>query len=79
MHYYWGSFDPKNFVFFPLLVPTVVWSLIWKGIALYRAARNEQKGWFVALLIINTLGILEIVYLLLFSAPTKKTATKKRT
>ena len=42
-----------------------IWSLIWKGIGLYRAARNKDKGWFVAILLLNTLGILPIVYLLL--------------
>lgn len=45
----------------------VVWSLIWKGMALWKAARLGSKGWFVALLIINTLGILEILYIYVFS------------
>lgn len=71
MHYY-REFNPGNFSLFPFLVPVVVWSLFWKGMALYRAARNSQKGWFVALLIINTAGILEIVYILFFSNPPKK-------
>lgn len=46
-----------------LLVILVVWELIWKGFALWRAGRNNHPGWFVALLIINTVGILPIVYL----------------
>lgn len=49
-----------------LLALVVVWSVVWKGIALWRAARNYQRGWFIALLILNTAGILEIVYLLWF-------------
>ncbi len=73
MHY-WGSFDPGKFVFFPILVPALIWSMTWKGLALWRAARNSQKGWFVVLLIVNTAGILEIVYLLFFSQPKKKKA-----
>lgn len=44
-----------------------LWSLIWKGIALWRAAHNEQKIWFVALLVINTFGILELIYLFKFA------------
>jgi len=48
-------------------VPLIVWTLFWKGYALWRSARNSQKGWFVFLLIFNTLGILEILYLLLLS------------
>ena len=38
----------------------ILWTLPWKGIALWKAARNHQKGWYVAILIIQTLGILEI-------------------
>jgi uncharacterized membrane protein YiaA len=45
----------------------MVWSLIWKGLALWKSARLEQKGWFVALLILNTVGILDILYLYVFS------------
>jgi hypothetical protein len=63
-------------LFLPFLIPVALWSLIWKGLALYKAARNEHKGWFVALLIINTAGILEIVYFLLFSNPPKKKKAK---
>lgn len=41
----------------------IAWSIIWKGLALWRAARLKQTGWYVALLIINTAGIFEIIYL----------------
>jgi methionyl-tRNA synthetase len=44
-----------------------VWSLVWKGFALYRAGKQSQPGWFVALFLINTVGVLEILYLSLFS------------
>lgn len=44
-----------------------IWSLVWKGLALWRAARKNSKYWFVAILIINTLGLLEIIYLVFFS------------
>lgn len=55
-----------------LLPFLIVWSLTWKGLALWRAARLKQVGWFIALLLINTLGILEIVYLYMFSERPKK-------
>ena len=45
----------------------LIWSLVWKGMALWKAARNDQRYWFVALLIINTGGILEILYLFIFA------------
>ena len=40
-----------------------LWTLFWKGLALWHAARRGQTGWFMALLIFNTAGILEIIYL----------------
>ena len=46
-----------------LTVLILVWSLPWKGVALWKAARLEHKKWFILLLIINTLGILEIYYI----------------
>ena len=45
------------------LVILMVWSLIWKGIALWKSSRLSHKKWFVALLVINTVGILEILYI----------------
>ncbi len=41
----------------------ILWSVIWKGIALWKSGRLNQKGWFIVLLIVNTLGILEIIYI----------------
>ena len=49
-----------------------IWSIIWKGIALWRAGRNNQMAWFIVMLIFNTVGILEIVYLFFFSKPKNK-------
>ncbi|OGY19024.1 MAG: hypothetical protein A2784_00360 [Candidatus Chisholmbacteria bacterium RIFCSPHIGHO2_01_FULL_48_12] len=50
-----------------MLAPLMLWSLFWKGLALWRAARGHQRYWFIALLVINTLGLLEIVYLVAFA------------
>ncbi len=49
-----------------LVILSLIWSIIWKGMALWHSARNDQRGWFITLLIVNTLGILEIIYLLMF-------------
>jgi hypothetical protein len=57
-----------------LVVPVLIWSLIWKGLALWTAARQGQKIWYVALLIVNTLGILEILYIYVFSKMKKSQA-----
>lgn len=53
----------------------VIWSLIWKGLALWRAARRGEKAWYVVLLILNTVGILEIIYYYLI-AKTDKVSEK---
>lgn len=50
------------------LIIIAIWSVIWKGIALWKAARLGKKWWFIALLIINTVGIFEIIYIY-FIAP----------
>ncbi len=47
------------------VVLAIIWTLVWKGFALWKAAELRQKYWFIAILIINTLGILEIIYLFL--------------
>jgi len=55
------------------LIILAIWVLVWKGLALWHAARNNHKSWYVVLLIINTLGILPIIYLIWFR---KKSAQK---
>ena len=42
----------------------IIWLIFWKGLALWRAAGKKQLVWFVILLIINTMGILEIAYII---------------
>ena len=49
-----------------LIFILVLWELVWKGIALWKAARESQKYWFIAILILNTAGILPILYIFLF-------------
>lgn len=46
-----------------LLLIVLVWEFFWKGIALWYAARRGSKPWFVILLIVNSIGILPIIYL----------------
>ncbi len=45
----------------------VLWGIIWKGLALWRASKQDQRNWFIAILVLNTLGILEIIYLFKFA------------
>jgi hypothetical protein len=57
----------------PILYLIIAWAVIWKGIALWHAARNKQLVWYIALLIVNTVGILEIIYLIFFRNKDKDT------
>lgn len=58
-----------------LMILVLAWTLPWKGIALWKAARKGDKWWFMALLIINTMAILEILYIFVFS---KRTGLNKK-
>ena len=56
-----------------IIVLALVWSIPWKAWALWRSARLNQRYWFVVLLLVNTLGILEILYLFVFNKKQLKT------
>jgi|TARA_B100001971_G_C17942609_1_gene408438 hypothetical protein len=53
-------------IFGSLFILLVIWTIVWKGYALWKAGRNNQPYWFVALLVLNTAGILPIIYILFF-------------
>ena len=61
-----------------IILVAIAWSLPWKGIALWKAARKKHLTWFIILLIINTLAILEILYIFWFSEFGEKKLKKKR-
>ncbi|EKD56058.1 MAG: hypothetical protein ACD_58C00306G0007 [uncultured bacterium] len=50
----------------------MLWSMVWKGLALWRAARRNENVWFIVLLVVNTVGILEIIYYFLVAKTDKK-------
>lgn len=60
-----------------LLILGIVWSIGWKGWALWIAAKKDQKVWFVVFLIVNTIGILEIFYIFYFSKQSQIKANNK--
>lgn len=71
----------------PLFVFLLIVDLILRGISLYKSARRDQKAWFIALLLVNSLGILPVIYLMMnkdvtftstAKAPSKKVAKKSR-
>lgn len=77
------SFVPNHMYSYPIdgltwngfgwiIIVLVVWDIAWKGLAIWKAGRDNQSGWFIALFIINSLGILPILYLYVFSKKDKK-------
>ena len=67
---------------FPAIPPVAlfiifIWSLLWKGLALWKSAKNDQRNWFMILLVLNTVGILELVYLFGFAKKKMKLSELK--
>lgn len=50
-----------------LIFLIAAWTLPWKGVALWKAAKLGDKRWFIAILVINTLAILDIIYIFFIS------------
>lgn len=67
-NFLFNSFVPT---FWPVVaiafLALMVWSVVWKGLALWKAAGNKDWKWFVVILVVNTMGILEILYIYIFS------------
>ena len=69
-----------------LLVVILLWSLAWKLLAFWKSARRKHVVWFIVLAFVNTIGILEILYIYVFSdmmkkqvkAPASKKTARKR-
>lgn len=60
-----------------ILLAILTWSLVWKGLALWKSAQKNHKVWFILLLIFNTIGLLEIAYIFfLYKIDFKKLLTK---
>ncbi len=49
-----------------IIALVILWVLPWKAVALWKAVKNNSKLWFVFLLVLNTVGILEILYIFIF-------------
>ena len=66
----------EEFILTPQLMNYILlvslWTIPWKGVALWKASRNNQLGWFIALMLVNSLAVLEIVYIFYFVDKKKK-------
>lgn len=59
----------------PFIYALMIADLILRGLALYQSARKEQRVWFAILLILNTAGLLPLVYLVLQKITSSKIKT----
>ncbi|MDP3958203.1 MAG: DUF5652 family protein [bacterium] len=61
---WWGGmvegFPLWGFTLLPLLA---LWSVFWKGLGLWHSGRRGRYWWFVIMLVVNTAGILDIIFL----------------
>jgi len=62
-----GGWTMASWIFSLIIIALALWSIPWKGVALWKAAKQNNLAWFVVLLIVNTVGILEILYIFIFS------------
>jgi hypothetical protein len=67
-----------NMILTVLIVLLGIWELIWKGIGLWFSAKNNSKIWFIFILILNTAGILPIIYLFLKTDFFRKKKTRRK-
>lgn len=76
----WNIASRGYFQQFPFFViPLMLWSVVWTGLALWNAARRGEKWWFIFFMLVHTAGILEILYLVLVAkAFGSKKASRKR-
>ena len=51
----------------PLIIFLAIWEAVWKLIALWKAARNGHKAWFICIAIFNTIALLPIIYIAMHS------------
>ena len=67
-----------------LIAIILIWSIGWKLLALWKSARKGHLAWFIVMGLINFVGIIEILYIFVFSKmkfcnpSVKKPAKKKK-
>ncbi len=60
-----------------IIIIVTIFDLVLKGMALWRAGNNKQLGWFIILFVLNTAGILPLIYLLFVGKKESKKKSKK--
>ena len=55
-----------------LMIVLTILDITLRAIALWKSARAGSKIWFIALMILNTLGLLPLIYILFFAPKSEK-------
>ncbi len=66
-----------NVFIYSILALLIVWEAVLKAIALWKSAQRKQLGWFLAIFIINSAGVLPLIYLVFFSRKNEQHKSKK--
>jgi len=61
-----------------VIIPLSIWIVCWKALALWKASKKNDKIWFGIILVLNSLGLVEIVYYFLVSKYDKFSFNKKK-
>ena len=70
-----GFFDPvlsQLGISIWVVLLITVWEAVWKFIAMWKAAKQNSVAWFIVLGVLNTVGILPILYIYVFSKMGRK-------
>jgi hypothetical protein len=63
--------------FVVLVVAIAIWDAVWKLIGMWKAAKRDSLLWFILIAVLNTAGILPIIYIYLVAKPVQKQKQKK--
>lgn len=68
----------NEILFGVIIMIIVVWSVIWKGLALWNSSGKRDKPWFIIMYIFNTAGVLPLLYMIFKTDFFNKKKPKKR-
>jgi hypothetical protein len=61
----------------PLVIVLAVWDGVWKMIGMWKAAQNKHLAWFIIIALINSIGIIPILYIQVSKKRYESTLFKK--
>ncbi len=60
-----NDFIYNHFWLIPIIIIIAIAEITLKLIAMWKAARNQEKTWYICLALFNTLTILPLIYLII--------------